>query len=207
VPATRREKAARTETVLKQAAREVFAERGFHEAKVADIAAVAGRSVGSFYRHFAGKEEVLEALMADWFAAAGAELSADPVGDDLSEAAALRARVAVYLRTYRAHLPEIRALDQAAQGSAVFADRVRQIRQEQLGTLRSHLRRLAEGGHRLSGEPEVLAEAFNALLEGFCARWLGEGAGREASPEQERAVVDTLTNLLLFGLIRPGDPS
>ncbi|HJY00192.1 MAG TPA: helix-turn-helix domain-containing protein, partial [Streptosporangiaceae bacterium] len=52
---SRRARAAQTEVALKEAGRRVFARSGYLEAKITDIAAEAGRSVGSFYKHFAGK--------------------------------------------------------------------------------------------------------------------------------------------------------
>lgn len=52
---------------IKQAALELFRERGFHRTPVADIEEAAGLSGGSgaFYRHFETKKEVLEAVIDD----------------------------------------------------------------------------------------------------------------------------------------------
>lgn len=55
-----------TRRVLLDAAREVFAERGFAEASVAEVVARAGSSVGSLYHHFGGKSELFLALWEDW---------------------------------------------------------------------------------------------------------------------------------------------
>ena len=52
--------------VLLDAAREVFAERGFAESSVADVVERAGSSVGSLYHHFGGKSELFLALWEDW---------------------------------------------------------------------------------------------------------------------------------------------
>jgi AcrR family transcriptional regulator len=200
--ASRRDKAAQTETALKEAARRVFARSGYLNAKITDITTEAGRSAGSFYKHFASKEEVLQALMSDWFAQAGQELSVHEAGDDLSQQSALRARVSTYWHTYRAHLPEIQALGQAALVNPQFAERVAQIRHAQLQTMREHLQRLQAAGFNLPGDPAVLASAFNALLEGFCAVWAtgGEPIGRALEDDE---AIDTLTGLLHHGLAGP----
>lgn len=201
--ASRKEKAAQTETALKEAARRVFARNGYLNAKITDITAEAGRSAGSFYKHFAGKQEVLQALLSDWLAQAGQELSAHEAGDDLSSEPALRARVATYWHTYKAHLPEIQALGQAALVDPEFAERVAQIRHAQLRTMREHLQRLQAAGYDLPGDPTVLASAFNALMEGFCAVWLtggGEPLGRSLGDDE---AIDTLTGLLRHGLTGP----
>jgi AcrR family transcriptional regulator len=56
---------AETRRVLLQAAREVFSEKGFAEASVADVVERAGSSVGSLYHHFGGKTELFLALWED----------------------------------------------------------------------------------------------------------------------------------------------
>lgn len=198
--ASRKAKAAQTEVALKEAARRVFARTGYLNAKITDITTEAGRSAGSFYKHFASKEEVLQALLVDWSAQAGEELSGHEAGDDLSQQPALRARVATYWHTYRAHLPEIQALGQAALVDPQFAEQVARSRHAQLQTMREHLQRLQAAGFDLPGDPAVLASAFNALLEGFCEVWIaggGEPIGRIVGDDE---AIDTLTGLLQYGL-------
>jgi AcrR family transcriptional regulator len=153
---------------------------------------------------FAGKEELLEELLAEWIAQAGEQLASHEAGSNLAQEPALRARVSVYWHTYRAHLPEIRALGQAAQVSPAFARRLSQIRHAELQTMRGHLERLRADGFGLPGDPAVLASAFNALLEGFCAIWIaggGEPIGRSLSDDE---AIDTLTGLLAHGLLGSG---
>src|SRR5437773_414989 len=53
---------AQTQRALLDAARQVFTERGFAEASIADIVQRAGSSVGSLYHHFGGKSELFIAL-------------------------------------------------------------------------------------------------------------------------------------------------
>jgi len=53
---------AQTQRALLDAARQVFTERGFSDASIAEIVDRAGSSVGSLYHHFGGKSELFIAL-------------------------------------------------------------------------------------------------------------------------------------------------
>lgn len=78
-PPLRRDAEANRRRIL-SAAREVFRERGM-EASLSDIAAHAGLGLGTVYRRFSNKEELVDALfddMIDVLAAAGEEGLADP---------------------------------------------------------------------------------------------------------------------------------
>jgi AcrR family transcriptional regulator len=67
---------AETRRGMLEAAREVFTERGFADASVADVVERAGSSVGSLYHHFGGKAELFLALWEDHQAAHEAAASA-----------------------------------------------------------------------------------------------------------------------------------
>ena len=56
----------KTRRVLLDAARQVFTERGFSQASVADVVERAGSSVGSLYHHFGGKSELFLALWHEY---------------------------------------------------------------------------------------------------------------------------------------------
>src|SRR6202522_3636797 len=103
----RKEKAAETEEALKAAALRQFAERGYLNTKLTDIPAAADRATGSFYQHFASKEDLLQALLADMHEQAGASLDAAEDGEphDLTERDQLRAHLAAAWRVMRASRP------------------------------------------------------------------------------------------------------
>jgi AcrR family transcriptional regulator len=62
--ATRSSKAVRTRQRLVEAAKEIFEEHGFLEARISDIAERAGQSHGTFYYYFDSKEEVFREAAA-----------------------------------------------------------------------------------------------------------------------------------------------
>jgi AcrR family transcriptional regulator len=68
-PPRRTRRSARTRERILQAATEVFARRGFHGARVADIAELAGIAYGLVYHHFRNKDDILAAIFSERWAA------------------------------------------------------------------------------------------------------------------------------------------
>jgi AcrR family transcriptional regulator len=63
---TRQDKRQANRARILRAARKVFARRGDHDAKIEDIGAEAGLSVGAVYYNFENKEDLFLALLDDW---------------------------------------------------------------------------------------------------------------------------------------------
>ncbi len=63
LPGRNERRKARTRASLLDAARTLFAERGFEHTTIADITDTADLGVGSFYNHFDSKEDLLAALL------------------------------------------------------------------------------------------------------------------------------------------------
>ena len=88
----------------------VFAERGYHAARVDDIVRAARTSHGTFYLYFANKEDLLRALAVD--CADDLAKLADrigPITPDEQGFGELRAFLAEFVATYRRYGPVIRA--------------------------------------------------------------------------------------------------
>ena len=95
---------------LLDAGMRVFADRGFHAARVDDIVRAARTSHGTFYLYFTNKEDLLRALAVE----CGTEMSAlaetlGPVGLDDDGYAELREFLGRFFATYRRYGPVIRA--------------------------------------------------------------------------------------------------
>ena len=88
----------------------VFAERGYHAARVDDIVRAARTSHGTFYLYFANKEDLLRALAID--CADDLAKLADrigPITPDEQGFVELRTFLAEFVATYRRYGPVIRA--------------------------------------------------------------------------------------------------
>ena len=193
---TRKEQAAGTEAALKQAAREVFADRGYLNTKITDITAAAGRATGSFYNHFAGKEELLEALLKDLLVEADEAVFVDLTHEaDFRKIESIRWHVAAFWTFYKAHIPEMVALKQAAMVDPALGRRLQQIMADDDAHMIDHL------AHLPAPQPDPMfhISAMNALLEGFAYTWLvANPANGQTIPDQ--TAIDLLTNLLHHGL-------
>ncbi|MFD0585653.1 TetR/AcrR family transcriptional regulator [Dactylosporangium darangshiense] len=192
----RKVRAAQTRAALLDAARRLFGERGYLNTKVTDITSAAGRATGSFYEHFADKQELLQALLGDLEDAADERLAAveHPKDHDLTDRAQLREHLAIAWSVMREHRAIQVALFQSMVADDPASGRAWRDMTGQTGTLREHLEWLREQGRPLPGEPELIAAGMGAMLA------LTSYSLPPGGPYTDEQVVDAFTDLLLKGL-------
>ncbi|MFI9631906.1 TetR/AcrR family transcriptional regulator [Nocardia sp. NPDC051929] len=192
---SRKEKSAETEQVLKAAALRLFAERGYLNTKITDITTAAGRAAGSFYNHFASKEELLQALLSD-LAAAGDERAEGPDHNpDFSDPEAVRYHVAGYWTFAREHGPVLRAVNQAALVNEDFAHMVARFGRQQRADIADHVEGFADRGLRLPSTPDASLAMMFMLTQSLLV------AVEEGSVElTDEQAVEGLTRFIYRGL-------
>ncbi|MFD9547845.1 TetR/AcrR family transcriptional regulator [Nocardia salmonicida] len=192
---SRREKSAETEQALKDAARQVFAEHGYLNAKITDITTAAGRAAGSFYNHFASKEELLQALLRD-MAVASDERAADPEHNgDFTDPAAVRYHVRGYWTFAREHASVLRAIGQAALVSPDFARIVAGFGAEQRADIADHVADFPERGLRLPGTVDASLAMMFAAVDGML-RMVEDGSVTLTDEE----AIESITRFVYRGL-------
>lgn len=167
-PAQRRElRAQGRETMQKlfDAGMQVFAERGYHAARVDDIVRVAETSHGTFYLYFTNKEDLLRALALD--CAEEMRQLADalgPIGPGVEGRKELRSFLEGFVGVYRRYGPVIRAWmeDQAVDRDL---DRVGVKAFTAIGSRLGKLMR--EAGAVTAAEERAAVSALMAMLERF----------------------------------------
>jgi AcrR family transcriptional regulator len=178
---------------LLDAGMKVFAERGYHAARVDDIVRAARTSHGTFYLYFANKEDLLRALATacaeEMDALAGA---LGPVGDDPEGTEELRRFLGRFLTTYQRYGPVIRAWMEGH----VDDREVSRLGVEAFTDIATALgRRMREAGAD-GGEASIAA--LMAMLERF-AYFLTS----RRLPFDVDATLDTLTAIVQRGFFAP----
>jgi len=176
----------------------VFAQRGYHAARVDDIVRAARTSHGTFYLYFANKEDLLRALAVDC-AQELTDLSASvgPIGPDDAGRDALRSFLERFLSTYRRYGPVIRAW---------LEDQVGDREVDRLGVkaftaIGDRLgQRMREAGVEFAASEQAAVGALMAMLERVS---YGVASGRLVT--DDAALLDTLTTIVhrgFFGATR-----
>jgi len=161
---------------LERAAMELYAERGFEDTTVAEIAARAGVTERTFFRHFADKREVLFAG-SDAFA----QLLLTPITEAPPSLSPLQA-AAAGLRSAAEMLQQRREFSRRRHAIIAASP---ELRERELIKLASLAAAMAEA-LRERGVPEatatLVAEVAMAVFRATFARWV-TGAERGALPQ------------------------
>jgi AcrR family transcriptional regulator len=185
----------RREELLRAAAR-VFAEKGFHGARISDVAEEAGVAYGLVYHYFRSKDELLETIFREsWGRLIGVlESIADSQKPALER---LRLVTAAWLRTWQQEPDLVRVLVREVARSPQLQDRA-----GELGAAFAVIRRVIEDG-QASGE-------IRRELDSRLAAWIVYGAVEELHtgwvfgqlPDDDEAVA--LAERTLFDVVLRG---
>jgi len=157
---------------LQAAALELYAERGFDQTTVADIAALAGVTQRTFFRHFADKREVLfsgqdllQEFLADWIRS---EINlADPIETVVSG-----------LAMAASHFPAKTPLSMKRSAIIAANDELRERELQKLASLATVISESLLQAGVDSSKAEVNAEIGTMVFKLGYQRWIGSGSER-----------------------------
>ena len=194
-------KGRQTRLAIEQAARKLFAERGFHGTTLADITSVAGKSPAVFYRYFADKEDLLAAL-ADSFlhetvAPSGSAIGLPSSPDDDAFFAAV---VTGYWNMFKQNIGIMIAVAQLAATQPRFAVVQNEFRRFGMDIVAASVRRAQEQGYGDELDPQHTAAAIALLFENFTTVFVGtSGLGLEISDADAIATLSRIWKKTLYG--------
>lgn len=174
----RSRKGRETQERLVTAAKVVFEQSGFLNARISDIVAEAGISHGAFYHYFDSKEQIFRVVAADQ------EVSMTTVSDQATRHTTpntnafqrIRSANAAYLEAYRAEAAIMKVIEEVSRyDDEVYA--VRESRQREFGAkIERSITQLQERGLADSGvDATVAAAALGGLIAKFAEMTLVQG--------------------------------
>jgi AcrR family transcriptional regulator len=177
-----------------EAAVKVFAQKGFHAARVGDVAKEAGVAYGLVYHYFDSKEELLEAIFRGTWADMLARVQ-EVEASGVSAEEAVRQVTALLLRTWRRDPDLVRVLVREVTRSQHLQEEVEEITHA-MNALEDIVRRGQNGGDfRADLDPKLAAVVFYGALDEVLTGWvLGQlPDGDEDIARAEQNVVLLLT--------------
>jgi AcrR family transcriptional regulator len=205
-------KGRQTQAAIEQAARKLFAERGFHGTTLADITSAAGKSAAVFYRYFADKEDLLAALAESFLhdVVTPSGLSVDlpesppqaggaPTDDDNF----FTSVVTGYWNMFKQNIGIMIAVAQLAATQQRFATVQNEFRRVGMDIVAASVLRAQEHGYASELNPEHIAAAIALLFENFTTVFVApSGAGSlgvEISDDDAIATLSTVWKKTLYG--------
>ena len=198
-------KGRQTQAAIEQAARKLFAERGFHGTTLADITSAAGKSAAVFYRYYADKEDLLAALaesfLRDVVTPSGLSLHLPdfPADDDAFFASV----VTGYWNMFKQNIGIMIAVAQLAATQQRFAGLQNEFRRFGMDIVAASVRRAQQQGYASDLNPEHIAAAIALLFENFTTVFVApSGAGSlgvEISDDDAIATLSTVWKKTLYG--------
>ena len=181
--------------LILEAAVRVFARKGFHAARVGDVAEEAGVAHGLLYHYFDSKDDVLETIFRETWrglldALRAVEEADGPAAEQLAHVAA------ILLGSWRRDPDLVRVLVREVTRSAEVERRAAEIREAFAAIERIVCRGQERGEFRDGLDPRLASTIFygaiDEILTGWVMRLLPDGD--EEVARAERAVVDVIAD-------------
>ena len=169
-----------TKKKLFDAAMELIGERGFTDASVDEIVERAGVAKGTVYYHFAGKAELVEALIADRFAPLAAAFRRAAAAHEDDPRGAIEAIVRAELEFLSEHSSFSKLLlTEIWREDRVWRDTLLVARRELFAVISEVIRKgIASGEFRPDVEPEFGASALFGMTATVALDWLAFAPSR-----------------------------
>jgi AcrR family transcriptional regulator len=197
-------KGRQTRQAIEQAARKLFAERGFHGTTLADITSAAGKSPAVFYRYFADKEDLLAALAESFLhqVVARSGLSVQ-LPDSPDDDAFFTSVVTGYWNLFKQNIGIMIAVAQLGATQQRFAAVQNEFRRFGMDIVAASVLRAQEQGYGAELNPQHTAAAIALLFENFTTVFVGPsgpgGLGLKISDEDAIATLSTVWKKTLYG--------
>lgn len=185
-----------------EAAKRVFSEKGYFNAKISDISAAAGKSTGSFYNYYDNKQSLLEDLAEDFIDEVLGRAQFAHHGDPYEN---IKEIVTVYWNTYKEYVPTMIGLFQLSMTDARFATKWQQLRIRGVRNVIGGIRKAQRDGFARGIDEHAFASAIMSMMDSFCWTWLANDGEPGFGPIGDDVAIETLSQVWYRSLYYSAD--
>lgn len=193
------EKARRTRQKIMEAARTIFAERGFAKATAEEISTKAEVGYGTFYLYFTDKKEALHTILQEvddkLYQFGKGEVEKYRVG--LGALATIKATISSFFDNFKENVDVLKICHELAATDPEFKEHHDKVRARLVNRMKDHLLKGLEFGNTRNLDPEITSIALSGLMEGIAVEWFFNNR----SWDREK-VIDTVAKLYFGAVVR-----
>jgi AcrR family transcriptional regulator len=185
------------------AARQVFEEKGYNNAKIEDIAVRAGIAHGTVYRYYKNKSDLATEIIGNQGASGFIESLEKNTMFDAEPAKLLKTVAEKYYGDLEERLPLMsfriaQAVSQADMGRSYYRNLLHRLCKD----LEKIVREYQTRGDFKAGDPFIFGHAFYGILFGFlyCQELL---LGKELTNINLENIIDDVVDIFLYGVSDP----
>lgn len=197
-PIPKSTKAQRTRQKILQAARLVFAERGFAKATAEEISTKAGVGYGTFYLYFADKRQALHTILAevdDQLYEPGTNEGKQVIG--LGALAPIKATIEGFFESFKVNADILKICHELAAVDPDFKEQHNKVRARLINRMKEHIMKGLEAGNTRKVDPEIASAALAGLVETVAIECFFNN-----KPWDKEKVIDTISRLYYNAVIK-----
>lgn len=163
-------KAQRTRQKILEAARAIFAERGFAKATAEEISTRAGVGYGTFYLYFTDKKQALHTILSE----VDDQLYQTSYSESklgLGALAPIKAIISSFFDSFKANADVLKICHELSASDPDFKEQHDKVRGRLVNRIKEHIQKGLEFGNVRNVDPEVTSFAIAGLVETIANEW------------------------------------
>ncbi len=198
-PIPKSAKAQRTRQRILEAARAVFAEKGFAKATAEEISTRAGVGYGTFYLYFADKRQALHTILAEiddkLYQLGQQDGIAYKIG--LGALAPIKVTISAFFDSFKAYVDVLKICHELSATDPDFKNQHDKVRARLVNKIKEHLLKGAHLGNTRQLDPDITAIALAGLIEAIAIEWFLNN-----HPWDREKVIETVAKLYYSAVVK-----
>lgn len=172
-PLPKSQKAQRTRAKILEAARAIFAERGFAKATAEEISTRAGVGYGTFYLYFTDKRQALHTILSqvdDQLYQLG-QIEGEQSSLGLGALAPIKATLNAFFDSFKVNADVLKICHELSATDPDFKSQHDKVRARLVDKIKEHILKGQELGNARPVDPEITSIALAGLVETIAIEW------------------------------------